>query len=408
MPLGTTAHWCRRYRPYIPSPSAAIIVEPPKLVDYTSPISVVEFFHKLKKYYTAGGKICLEILLRDLLLALTLRVDTVKYTTYDTSNESQLYHIGWVYYTSFRFLQCNKHLLLEHLKTFRQSKSSIMSSADELASRNKYIVDFKEFFTNFGVMWSTPSIAYAALQKPHAKSFAFLPVTTQLEHLASDSATMDGLLRLTIQQESNLSSLVKINAASLRPVPTHTAAGATSATTTATGRDRNRNEGKKANAAVCRASDGFCTNPTSNRTKEHNTFKCAVACAIPECPTKDIPHPAKSCFLLRSKDLSGPYFQSFEVCPPTVPLHPTRRRSPPPTRRDLENPWRSKTTWRQMRKKSNRTIGTTYPTYFITSTNTVLYSTNTEVIIVHHWPHVLHHRMVEGVPLQVVHTISIC
>ena len=81
---------------------APIIVDPPKLVDYTSPISVVEFFHKLRKYYTAGGKVCLEILPRDLLPALTLRIDTVKYTNYDTSNDNQMYHIGWVYYTNFR------------------------------------------------------------------------------------------------------------------------------------------------------------------------------------------------------------------------------------------------------------------------------------------------------------------
>ena len=45
---------------------ASIIVDPPKLTDFTSQISVVEFFHKLKKYYTTGGKICLEVLLRDL------------------------------------------------------------------------------------------------------------------------------------------------------------------------------------------------------------------------------------------------------------------------------------------------------------------------------------------------------
>ena len=189
---------------------APIIVEPPKLLDYTSSISVVEFFHKLKKYYTAGGKVCLEILLRDLLPALTLRIDTVKYISYDTSSDSQLYHIGWVYYTSFRFLQSNKHLLLEHIKTFRQEKSSILTPADELTSRNKYIAEFKAFYTNFGSMWPTPAVAYASLQKPYAKNFAFLPVTTQIEHLANDATTMDGLLRLTIQQESNLSSLVKI------------------------------------------------------------------------------------------------------------------------------------------------------------------------------------------------------
>ena len=121
---------------------APIIVDPPKLVNYTSHISVVEFFHKPRKYYTAGGRICLEILLRDQLPALTLRVDTVKYTAYDKSNDSELYHIGWVYYTSFRYLQSNKHLLLEHVKTFRQNKASIISSADELTSRNKYISDF--------------------------------------------------------------------------------------------------------------------------------------------------------------------------------------------------------------------------------------------------------------------------
>ena len=187
---------------------APIIVEPPKLLDYTSSISVVEFFHKLKKYYTAGGKVCLEILLRDLLPAITLRIDTVKYSSYDTSNESPLYHIGWAYYTNFRFLQSNKHLLLEHIKTFRQNKSPILTPAEELTSRNKYIAKFKEFYTNFGSMWSTPAVAYASLQKPYAKNFAFLPVTTQIEHLAADSTTMDGLLRLTIQQESNLSSLV--------------------------------------------------------------------------------------------------------------------------------------------------------------------------------------------------------
>ena len=44
------------------------------------------------------------------------------------------------------------------------------------------------------------------------------------------------------------------------------------------------------------------------------------------------------CFLLHNKELSDPYFQAFEVCPPIASLHPTRRRSPPPTNRDLEKP----------------------------------------------------------------------
>ena len=136
---------------------------------------------------------------------------------------------------------------------------------------------------------------------------------------------------------------MKINVSSTHPTHAPSAAGPNAAP-----REKSRPEGKKANAAVRKVSDGFCTNPTCLRTTDHNTFKCAVPCAIPACPTKDIPHPAKSCFLLRSKELSGPYFQSFEVCSPIVPLHPTRRRSPPPTRRDLEKPWRSTSTWRQI------------------------------------------------------------
>jgi len=157
--------------------------------DTSRAIFVIAFFQRARKYYRNHGKVSLESLLTDNMSLLKARIDQLKYPQYQFDHPDSRYHIGWIYYANFQHLSLNKHLLIEHVQTFRQSRLSSPTPETEIKSRCKYISDYMTFLHDYESIWSDPSSAFKALKASFADNFAYSNVKSYVDSIASNCSS---------------------------------------------------------------------------------------------------------------------------------------------------------------------------------------------------------------------------